>query len=133
MTIRGLGHLALSVRDLIRNSDYKKQNVLCCIDCKTPEVDAATILKRQEDDLFKLEVKRPGTVRIQGDDDEAELLQATKAEFKLGRHLVDHLAKLGVADESLSNKENKHERHAMMFAPGRIMHLEVEKVDILKK
>lgn len=144
MTIRGLGHLALSVRDLIRNSDHKKHNVLCCIDCKTPDVDAAAILERHERDLFKLDMKCPGTVHVHGDGDEAELLAKTKNKegFKLGRQLVDHLAKLGVAEERGSpnerpssnlNKENEHESHAMMFTPGRIMHLEVEKVDMLKK
>ena len=143
MTIRGLGHLALSVRDLISNSDHKKQKVLCCIDCHTPEVDAAAILERQERDLFKLDVKRPGTIRVHGDGEEAKLLAKTKTKegFKLGRQLVDHLAKLGVAEEggppespsSNLNEENEHESHAMMFTPGRIMHLEVEKVDMLKK
>ena len=138
MTIRGLGHFALSVRDLINNSDDTKQNVLCCIDCKDPEVDAATVLERQERDLFKLGVKRPGT--IEGDGEGARLIVTNGEEFQLGRHLVDELAKLGVTEEnrlqrlsSDSSEENKRERHAMMFTPGQIMHLEVEKVDMLKK
>lgn len=141
MTIRGLGHLALSVKDLISHSERTKQNILCCIDCKSPEVDTDKILQRQMDNLFE-DIKRPGTVQGDGENDShTELLVKTKSngKFKLGRHLVDHLTKLGVAekkgprDRMLSDGENQHERHAMMFTPGRIIHLEVEKVDMLKK
>ena len=143
MTIRGLGHLALSVRDLISHSEDTKQNVLCCIDCKSPEVDADTILQRQEDTLFKFDIKRPGTVQGDGESNsQTELLvkkKSSKQEFKLGRHLVDHLAKLvlaetkGVRRLNCDDSSKENERHAIMFTPGRIMHLEVEKVDVLKK
>lgn len=140
MTIRGLGLLALSVKDLINNSDDTKQNVLCCIDCKDPEVDEDKILQRQENTLLKFDVKCPGTVQEDGENHSLLSMTKTKPEFKLGRHLMDHLAKLVVMDlekkgsrrlNSVSSGENK--RHAMMFTPGRIMHLEVEKVDMLKQ
>lgn len=120
-----------------------KQRVLCCIDCNDPEVDEDKIQQRQEDTLLKLDVKSPGT--IQGDDEtdsHTELLTKIKKKsgFKLGRHLMHHLAKLVVMDPEkkgslrLSHDSgDENDRHAMMFAPGRIMHLEVEKVDVLKK
>ena len=143
MTIRGLGHLALSVKDLVSHSEDTKQNVLCCIDCKSPEVDADLILQRQKETLFEFDVKCPGTVQEDGEaNSQTELLGRTKTkrEFKLGRHLVDHLAKLVTAEtkgpQRLSSDHGSsedNERHAIMFTPGRIMHLEVEKVDMLKK
>lgn len=144
MTIRGLGHLALSVKDLISHCEDTKQNVLCCIDCKSPEVDADIILQRQKETLFEFDVKRPGTVQEDGESNSqlTELLRTTKTkqEFKLGRHLVNHLAKLVMAETKGSQRLSSdhgsckdNERHAMMFTPGRIMHLEVEKVDMLKK
>ena len=141
MTIRGLGHLVLSVKDLIDNSEDTKQNVLCCIDCKNPEVDADKVQQRQEDTLLQLDMKCPGTVEeADGPNDSTTgflTKMKTKRKFKLGRHLFDHLAKLVVMEktpkkESLSSREES-DRHAMMFTPGRIMHLEVHKVNMLKR
>ena len=142
MTTRGLGYLALSVKDLIDNSEDTKQNILCCVNCKKPDIDVDKIQQRQEDTLLKLDVKHPGTVEDDGQcryDSTTQLLIKTKAKksFKLGRHLLHNLAKL-VGMERTRKKEsrrssNEKDRHAMMFIPGRVMHLEVNKVDMLKR
>ena len=141
MTIRGLGHLLLSVRDLLDNTEDTKQSVLCCVDCQQLSIDQDTIYQRQMDTLLNLDVKRPGTVdneRGRSNDVATETVDGDKkkGKFKFGRHLLDRLAKLVVMEREKRRERDSSEQReedTMMFAPGRIIHLEVEKVDRLKR
>ena len=120
-----------------------KQNVLCCIDCKNPEVDADKVQQRQEDTLLKLDVKSPGTVLLrkwmakmiqQRDLDKNE----NQYKFKLGRCQLDHMTKLVVMEktpkkESLSSREES-DRHTMMFTQDvSCIWIEVLKVKHVKR
>ena len=142
MTIRGLAHLAVSVRDLIDNSRDTKQSVLCCVDCRKPDIDPEEIEQRQMDTLLHLDVKGPGTVEtVDGGSKrdsygtvDVESTGKKKKKFKFGKHLLEHLSKLFVMEEGGRREaDGPVEEEAMMFTPGRIIHLEVEQVDNLKR
>ena len=142
MTVRGLGHLLFSVKDLIDHSDDTVQSVLCCIECRKPKINPDEIEERQTSAILNLKIKRPGTCTGESENDskivttDGENSKHTKVQF--GRHLLQQLAKLVTTEagnsarreESKSSEED--EEQAMMFTPGCIIHLEVEKVDTLK-
>ena len=93
------------------------------------------------DTLLNLDVKRPGTVddeRGWSNDVATETVDGDKkkGKFKFGRHLLDRLTKLVVMEREKRRERDSSEQReedTMMFAPGRIIHLEVEKVDRLKR
>lgn len=116
MTIRGLGHLLMSVEDLIDNSEDTKQNVLCCRETK---IDPDTVEERQEATLLKLDVKQPGTV---------EPNTGGHKKNVFGKRLLEQLARLIAAKDNQSDPDEE----AMMFLPGRIIHLETENVDTME-
>ena len=143
LTTRGLGHLLLSVKDLIDHSKDTKHRVLCCTDCTKPDVNPDTIQQRQIDTLLNLDVKRPGTVEDTdgGQNDTKRVTDSNKRKNKLklrGQDFLFHLSKMFVSERNANNDSKAHkgdedEEQAMMFIPGRIMHLEVEAVDNLKR
>ena len=139
MTIRGLAHLAMSVRDLIDNSGNTKQSILCCVNCKKPEIDPDKVQQRQREALLHLDVKCPGIVetdRQERREGYGALIETKiKEKFKFGRHLLEHLSKLVIMEKSEKREVGSpaEEEEAIMFTPGRIIHLEVEHVDNLKR
>lgn len=126
----------MSVKDLIDNSGETKQSVLCCVDCKEPEIDPDTVQQRQREALLHLDVKGPGTVETDGREGYGAIIEMKKKEmFKFGRHLLEHLSKLMIMESSSKSEVDSsvEEDEAMMFTPGKIIHLEVEQTDNLKR
>ena len=109
MTVRGLAHLALSVRDLIENSADTKQSILCCVNCNKPEIDPDKVRQRQREAFQHLDVKCPGTADIDGEGERQGYgtiveTKKKKEKFKFGKHLLEHCLSLlswsGVKRES---------------------------------
>ena len=139
-TIRGLGHLVLSVADMIENSKHKKQSVLCCTGCFgwEPKIDTDVVEERLEAALQELKVPKTDseddTDSVE-ETDQASLTTPTGQEGRgLGKQVLKQLTRLAFRDEVISLVEGKEEERApMTFNPGRILHLEVESVDHMKR
>ena len=150
MTVRGLGHLILSVSDFIKNSKHSKQSIICCsgrCGCG-PQIDTDAIEERHETILQEL--KRPNTESDNDDDDDYEIdgdkhtehLSPGKHGGKrnahkkpmIGTHLLKVLSRLFAKEESEMRVSSDHEedREPLLFTPGRILHLEVEETDEMK-
>ena len=136
MTIRGLGHLLVSVKDLIEHSDNTKQFVLCCSVFKEPKIDLDSIQERQAEAMLHLDVKRPGIV-LNGERQTSSVIEIKESErkkgrFRFGKHLLEQLAKLVLSERSSKKDSESAENldsieQALEFTPGKIIHLEVEK------
>ena len=145
MCVRGLGHLILSIDDLIKNCKHTKQSVLCCRGCCGWEldIDVDVIEARQEDTLRELKLPKTESDDKDDDDDKdgnevdggghsehSSLTRAghhSKNKPKIGMKILRLLAQM------VATRGAEEERPPMMFTPGRIIHLELEEEDTVKK
>ena len=133
MTIRGLGHLVLSVVDMIENSKHKKQSVLCCTNrCGwVPKIDTEVVEERLAATFEELKVPKTDseddTDSVDETDQSALTTPTGQEGHGLGKQVLKQLTRLAFRDEVISLVEGKEEERApMIFNPGRILHLEVE-------
>ena len=136
MTIRGLGHLIMSVADLIDNSCHSKQSVLCCIGrCGwEPDIDEEAIEARQAANLEELKLPNTELDDDHNHDDSRALTGEGRERKRLifGRNLVMKQLALLMKKEGEGRLSSEEANTPMMFTPGKIIHLEVAQVDKMK-
>ena len=136
MTIRGLGHLIMSVADLIDNSCHSKQSVLCCIGrCGwEPDIDEEAIEARQAANLEELKLPNIELDDDHNHDDSRALTGEgrERKRLKFGRNLVMKQLALLMKKEGEGTLSSEEANAPMMFTPGKIIHLEVAQVDKMK-
>ncbi len=137
MTIRGLGHLIMSVADLINNSYHSKQSILCCSGrCGwEPDIDEEAIEARQAVNLNEL--KLPNTETDDNHDqydDHTALTSDTRERkrLKFGKSFLMEQLALSVAKKDTGTASSVEAIRPMVFTPGQIIHLEVTQVDKMK-
>ena len=136
MTIRGLGHLIMSVADLIDNSYHSKHSVLCCSGrCGwEPDIDEEAIEARQTANLEDLKLPNTELDDDHNHNDHTVLTGDTREgnRLKFGKNLLMKQLALLVAKDSKSTASSEEDNAPMVFTPGKIIHLEVAQVDKMK-
>ena len=141
-TVRGLGHLVLSVADMIENSKHTKQSVLCCMGrCGwEPDINTDAVEVRLEAAFQELKLPLTESEEDVDGTDQSALTndvsgkRETRPQPELVKRVLNQLTKLALNNEVVSIAEGKEgERGPMTFTPGRILHLEVVTVNAMKK
>lgn len=137
MTVRGLGHLIVSVADMIENSQHTKHGILCCTGCFhwEPEISIEETEARLAATLDQL--KLPLTESSDEDDDktdQAVLTTRPQNNKMVKKPVLREMAFLMTKNEVATIVEgSESERDPMLFTPGRIIHMEVVEFDAMKK
>ena len=132
LTIRGIGHVVMSIADLIHNTSHSKQKILCCSGrCGwEPDIDVDVIEARQEANLNELKLPNvePNKDHKHSGDDS----NSTKKEVKFGMELLKKQLAVLMSKEDRIRASNEKSGVPMIFTPGKLIHMEVVEVDQIK-
>ena len=132
LTVRGIGHIVMSIADLIHNSSHSKQKILCCTGrCGwEPDIDVDVIEARHEANLNEL--KLPNTEPNEDHKHSSDDSNSAKKEVKFGMELLKKQLAVLMSKEAKIRESNENSGVPMIFTPGKIIHMQVVEVDQIK-